>query len=144
MADGSVKNIEDIAVGDEVKSVNTETMEIVAKTVTKTFANPPSGNLTKITFSNGKTNTNTKNHPYWAIDKGWSCVDPKAYNNLKTMNAEPLVAGDQCLILVNGNLVKVTITAIEDQPQLTVPTFNFEVMQTNCYFANGVLVHNYM
>ncbi|MEI6436577.1 MAG: polymorphic toxin-type HINT domain-containing protein [Bacteroidota bacterium] len=142
MADGSVKNIEDVLVGDEVKSVNTETMEIVTETVTNTFANPPAGNLTKITFSNGQTNTNTKNHPYWVIGKGWSCVDPATFSASKVMSAELLTVGDQCMILENGNFVTVTITSIEDQPQITAPTFNFKVNQTNCYFANGVLVHN--
>jgi len=142
MANGTVKNIEDIVVGDEVKSVNTETMEIVSEIVTNTFANPPAINLTKIIFSNGLTNTNTKEHPYWVVGKGWSCVDPEAYDNSKPMSTELLAVGDQCLVLENGKLVTVTITAIEDQPQLTIPTFNFKVNQTNCYFANGVLVHN--
>jgi hypothetical protein len=54
-----------------------------------------------------------------------------------------LAIGDHCRVFENGNLVTVTVTAIEDQPQLTVPTFNIEVNQTDCYFANGVLVHNY-
>jgi hypothetical protein len=143
MADGSVKNIEDVAVGDKVKSVNIETMEIISETVTKTYANPPTANLTKITFSNGQTNTNTKNHPYWEIDKGWSCVDPTMYGGAITLSAAPLAIGDHCRVFENGNLVTVTVTAIEDQPQLTVPTFNIEVNQTDCYFANGVLVHNY-
>jgi len=142
MADGTHKNIEDIAVGDLVKSINTETMEIMSETVTSTIVNPPAGNLVKITFSNGQTNTNTKEHPYWVVGKGWSCVDPDAYNNSKAMSAGLLTVGDQCLILENGNLVTVTITAIEDQPQLTLQTFNFKVNQTNCYFANGVIVHN--
>jgi hypothetical protein len=118
-------------------------MKIVIETVTSTFANPPTTNLTKITFSNGQTNTNTKNHPYWVVDKGWSCVVPAADSDSRTMSGAPLAVGDQCQVLENGNLITVTITAIEDQPQLTVPTYNFKVNQTNCYFANGVLVHNY-
>jgi hypothetical protein len=142
MADGTLKNIEDIQVGDQVKSVNTETMEVVVETVEKTFANPPSGNLSKITFSNGQANTNTKNHPYWVVGKGWSCIDPEAYTTNKTISISLLEVGDQCLVLENGNLVLVTITAIEDQPGLPAPTYNFKVNQTDCYFANGVLVHN--
>jgi hypothetical protein len=142
MADGSLKNIEEIVVGDEVGSVNTETMEIVTQTVTNTFANPPAGNLSKITFSNGQTNTNTKNHPYWVVGKGWSCIDPEAYTASKAMSTNLLAIGDQCLFIENGNLVLVSISTIEEQTELTVPTFNFKVNQTNCYFANGVLVHN--
>jgi hypothetical protein len=142
MADGTQKNIEDILVGDQVKSVNTETMEVVVETVDKTFANPPSGNLSKITFSNGQTNTNTKNHPYWVVAKGWCCIDPQTYTANKTVSINLLAVGDQCLVLENGNLVLVAITAIEDQPELSAPTYNFKVNQTSCYFANGVLVHN--
>jgi hypothetical protein len=142
MADGSLKNIEEIVVGDEVSSVNTETLEIVTQTVTNTFANPPTGNLSKITFSNGQNNTNTKNHPYWVVGKGWSCIDPEAYTASKAMSTNLLAIGDQCLFIENGNLVLVSISTIEEQTELTVPTFNFKVNQTNCYFANGVLVHN--
>jgi hypothetical protein len=143
MADGKVKNIEDVVVGDQVKSVNTETMKIVIEKVLITYANPPAGNLTKITFSNGQTNTNTKIHPYWVVGRGWSCVEAGAYSNAQAMSMALLTVGDQCQVLENGNLVTVTVTAIEDQPQLTVPTFNFTVNHTNCYFANGVMVHNY-
>jgi hypothetical protein len=142
MADGSLKNIEEIKAGEKVKSVKMETMEVVVETVEKTFANPPSADLTKITFSNGQTNTNTRVHPYWVVGKGWSCVDQVAFKDTQGFSAEPLTVGNQCLIMENGKLVQVTITNIEDQTKMTQPTYNFTVSKTNCYFANGVLVHN--
>ncbi|MEI7726952.1 MAG: SUMF1/EgtB/PvdO family nonheme iron enzyme [Bacteroidota bacterium] len=142
MADGTLKNIEEIKAGEKVKSVKTETMEVVVETVEKTYANPPSADLTKISFSNGVTNTNTRVHPYWVVGKGWSCVDRVAFKDTKGFSAEPLAVGNQCLIVENGRLMPVTITNIEDQTSLALPTFNFTVSHTNCYFANGVLVHN--
>jgi len=142
MANGSLKNIEEIKVGEKVKSVKTGTMDVVAETVEQTFANPPSADLVKITFSNGQSNTNTRVHPYWVVGKGWSCVDQVAFKDTKGFSNEVLKVGNHCLIVENDKLMQVTVTGIEYQSQLNLPTYNFTVSHTNCYFANGVLVHN--
>ena len=142
MANGSIKNIEDVLVGDKVKSVDPETMQTVDKTVTRTLVNPPSDQLLSITFSNGIVNTNTKIHPYWVKGKGWSSVDPTTYKGREGFSAVPLAVGDECQVLENGKLVPLTITNIKMLPSLAVPTYNFSVEETNCYFANGILVHN--
>ena len=142
MADGAIKNIEDVLVGDRVKSDDPETMETVDRTVTHTLVNPPSDQLLKITFSNGIVNTNTKIHPYWVKGKGWSSVDPTPYKDKEGFSAVPLAVGDQCRVLKNGKLLPLTITNIEFLPNLAVSTYNFSVEETNCYFANGILVHN--
>ncbi len=142
MADGSSNNIEDVKTGDKVKSVNPETMKPVNGTVSKTMANPPAQNLVKITFSNGNSNINTREHPYWVPGKGWCCVDPDIFKGSAVIGSKPLATGDHCLFTGNDHMTEVTITSIEDQPQLTLPTYNFTVERTNCYFANGVLVHN--
>ena len=142
MADGSSKNIEDVQTGDKVQSVDPETMKPVISTVEKTMSNPPAQNLVKITFSNGKSNTNTKEHPYWVSGKGWCCVDPDILKSSTVIYSKPLATGDHCLFTGNNHMTEVTITAIEEQPRLSLPTYNFTVERTNCYFANGVLVHN--
>ena len=142
MADGSIKNIEDVLVGDKVKSVNSETMDTVDKTVTRTLVNPPSDQLLRITFSNGIVNTNTKIHPYWVKGKGWCSVDLAPYKGKEGFSMVPLAVGDQCQVLENGKLVPLIITNIKMLPNLAVPTYNFSVEETNCYFANGILVHN--
>jgi len=142
MANGSIKNIEDVLVGDKVKSFNPKTMETVDKTVTRTLVNPPSDLLLSITFSNGMVNTNTKIHPYWVKGKGWSSVDPTPYKGKEGFSSVALAVGDQCQVLENGKLIPLAITKIELLPNLAVPTYNFSVEETNCYFANGILVHN--
>ena len=142
MANGSTKNIEDVLVGDKVKSINPETMQAVDKTVTRTLVNPPSDQLLSITFSNGTVNTNTKIHPYYVKGKGWSSVDPAPFKGKEGFSSVPLAVGDQCQVLENGKLIPLAITKIELLPNLAVPTYNFSVEETNCYFANGILVHN--
>jgi Ataxin-1 and HBP1 module (AXH) len=142
LSDGSLKNIEEIVVGDKVKSVNQTTMETVDRPVMRTLVNPPSNQLLKITFSNGTVNTNTKIHPYYVKGKGWSSVDPAPFKGKDGFSAVPLAVGDECQVLKNGILVTVSITNIEMLPDLVVPTYNFKVEETSCYFANGILVHN--
>ncbi len=142
LSNGSFKNIEEIVVGDKVKSVNQNTMETVDRTVTRTLSNPPSNQLLRITFSNGIVNTNTKIHPYYVKGKGWSSVDPTPFMGREGFSAVPLAVGDECQVLENGKLLPLTITSIEMLPNLVVPTYNFSVEETNCYFANGILVHN--
>jgi formylglycine-generating enzyme required for sulfatase activity len=142
LSDGTFKNIEAIVVGDKVKSVNPATMETVDRAVVRTLVNPPSNQLLKITFSNGTVNTNTKIHPYYVKGKGWSSVDPAPFKEKEGFSSVPLAVGDECQVLENGKLVTVSITSIEMLPDLVVPTYNFTVEGTNCYFANGILVHN--
>jgi len=142
MADGSLKNIEDVVVGDVVESMNVETGKLAEGMVLETFANPPSHELTKICFNDGIINTNTITHPYWVDEKGWCCVDPGFYAGMDDFAAEILEVGDKC-ILLDGEISKsVWVTSIEDRSQEAEPTYNFHVANTSCYFANGVLVHN--
>ena len=142
LSNGSLKNIEEIVVGDKVKSVNPTTMVTVDRVVTRTMVNPPSNQLLKITFSNGTVNTNTKIHPYYVKGKGWSSVDPSPYQGREGFSAVPLAVGDECQQLEKGKQLTVSIKSIEMLPDLVVTTYNFTVEGTNCYFANGILVHN--
>jgi hypothetical protein len=143
MQDGTFKNIEDIVIGEVVKSVDVSNMEVTNKVVTKVFAHPPSYNITKITFSNGQSNTNTKSHPYWVDGKGWCSVNPETFKNAAGINTKQLKVGDTCRFVDKGILVTVTVLSIDNLPTLFVPTYNFDVEITKCYFANGILVHNY-
>lgn len=143
MENGGLKNIEEVKVGDKVKTVDPANMQVASERVIRIFVHPASNDLIKITFSNGQATTNTKSHPYWAEGKGWSSVDPGPFKDTRGINAKQLLAGDTCTLLKNGQMVAVKILKIENLPNLLVPTYNFEVNKTHCYFANGILVHNY-
>jgi len=140
MADGSVKNIEDINVDEVVASYNFESNQIVFKKVLKTFANLPSRGLVEIAFSDGTINTNTLDHRYFVVGKGWSAVQPKSEND--SVHAEKLLVGDMCFLQIDDDLKPVKVVKITKKPNLKKKTFNFTVEGTECYFANGFLVHN--
>ena len=142
MANGSLKNIEDLEIGETVKTVDLESMKIISEKIVEVFHNPPSHELTQIFFDNGITNTNTKAHPYWVIGKGWASADPFAFRDNKDIKINELNIGDKCLTIKDGVFQLSTITKIDDLPEQIINTYNFHVENTRCYFANGVLVHN--
>lgn len=142
MADGTTKNIEEVKVGDRVLSMDVTRMKITRERVTKTFTNPPARDLCRITFDNGSINVNTTSHPYWVSGKGWCSVDPAAFSKVEGVEAKQLNAGDVCLMEENGHPVSISVIRLDTSPQPPQPTFNFDVENTRCYFANGILVHN--
>ena len=138
MSDGSLKNIEEVKENEVVKSYDEKTSQIVTSKVIKTISTAPVSGLYKISFSNGQSNINSAQHPYFVKGKGWSAIS--AAN--PELNVKKLEVGDICLSNENGVIKEITITSIEEQKSLTAPTYNLKIENTHCYFANGVLVHN--
>jgi hypothetical protein len=128
LASGSTKAIENIKVGDYVKSYNESTGKVENKRVLQTFENTVT-ELTKITTSDGQEIVATPGHKFFA--------------NNKWVSAEDLRAGD---ILVNVNGQKVIVEAIQHEIlEKPVKVYNFEVEGNHNYFVgdnDGVLVHN--
>jgi parallel beta-helix repeat protein len=120
LADGSYKNIEDIKVGDLVKSYDEDSGELRTGKVKKTFYHEKTqgyliiNNLLKL----------TKNHPMYVND-GW-------------VSAEEIKVGD-LLLDKDGNHIEVT--AIQEMDAI-VPTYNLEVSGYHNYFAEDILTHN--
>jgi hypothetical protein len=128
MASGATKAIEDIKVGDYVKSYNESTGQVENKRVLQTFENTVT-ELTKITTSDGQEIVATPGHKFFA-NGAW-------------ISAEDLRAGD---ILVNVNGQKVVVEAIQHEIlEKPVKVYNFEVQDNHTYFVgseNGIVVHN--
>lgn len=132
MANGSLKNIEDIVVGDMVISYDRINNISIATRVKKVYHHGPDEMADYYLIINGDLRV-TPNHPLY-IDDGW-------------MYADDVEIGD-CLFEVNGsNGSSVEIESIEKVFE-RVPTFNFEIASGNngltgvcTYFADGVLVH---
>jgi len=74
MADESVKDIEDVRVGDWVMTVDMETMEPEPKQVLE-VASPIHDDIVVLGFEHAE-NKNTFDHPYYVKDKGWSSYKP--------------------------------------------------------------------
>ena len=119
MIDGQLP-IEQIKMGDIVKTFNIETNKVETSTVTKTFIHP---DVIDELIINKKIKT-TSNHPFY-INKKW-------------VEAGDLNIGDDLLHL-DGSKHKITNIELNTNKQTV---YNFEVQGTHNYFAEGYLVHN--
>ena len=114
-----VKSIEDVGIGDIVKSFDVGTSSIVDSKVTKTYVHTDRYYM----ILNGNIKT-TSVHPF--------------YTDGKWVEAGDLSIGDK-ILHVDG--LEHTIETIElSDEQVTV--YNFEVDGTHNYYAEGYLVHN--
>lgn len=132
LASGAVIEIENIKVGDRVKTYNQNTGLIEYKTVTETFTSTQTEQI-RVTTSDGQEVVSSINHPY--------------YVNGYYIEAQQLRAGDM-LRTVNGEKVIVEQVSHEilESP---ITMYNFEVADNSNYFVttgdnsdNAVLVHN--
>ena len=120
MDDSSYKNIENIEVGDIVKSYNVTTREIVNTTVTKVHKHTPD----KMTDHYLVINNNIKVTPNHIV-----------FINDTLMRVKHAKVGD---IIVGINGEDTTIDSIEKVFK-KVPTYNFEYMPTsNLYITEGM------
>ena len=114
------KPIEDVQVGDFVKTFNEETNKVEVSCVEKTFIHK---NVSDLLIIND-TITTTRNHPF--------------YINGEWVEADDLKIGYELLHL-DGTKHK--ITSIEET-SIKTTVYNFEVAKTHNYFAEKYLVHN--
>jgi hypothetical protein len=75
MADGSIKNIEDLKIGDSIAQVDLKTKEISCAKVEKT-AKAIHHSLVTYKFESGREITSTQDHPFIIVDKGWASLKP--------------------------------------------------------------------
>jgi len=126
MADGSYKNIENIVVGDIVKSFDVETGKITDGKVTDVLHHEP-GEM----------------GDYYLIINGFLRVTPnhQIYSNGRWIYASELKIGDSLFYLSRDYKVN-SIEKIYEK----VPTYDLEIGVSHCYFVAmdtaDVLVHN--
>jgi intein/homing endonuclease len=114
-----IKYIEDIEIGDIVKSFDVGTSSIVDSKVTETFVHSDRYYM----IINGIIKT-TSVHPFYS-DGNW-------------IEAGDLSIGDK-ILHVDGLEHTIETIELSDEP---VTVYNFEVDGTHNYFAEGYLVHN--
>ncbi|MES2863289.1 MAG: DUF6443 domain-containing protein [Bacteroidota bacterium] len=142
MADFSLKNIEDIKIGDLVQTYNTETNTIEAKEVLLPEISK-SDTFVEIKFEDGTFNTNTQSHPYYVLNKGWCSYDSKEAIRKYNVTVGDLKAGDYVYKLnSNGTMENIKIISIKII-EFKQKTYNLSNVKDNHnFFANGILVHN--
>lgn len=136
MADDSVKNIEDVVIGD--KLIGKDGM---INTVQE-YIRPTLGDRTLASF-NGGTPFITNDHPVLTIDGTWKSVDPAGTASkyaAANLNAGQLTTGDT---IATGDGVGFKIVSIEEHAaSADLQVYNFSLDGNNTYIANNLVVHN--
>lgn len=141
MHDGTMKNIEDIVIGDTVLSWDEKTNEITRGNVSG-LNQPLHDDMVNLTWGS-ITNKNTFDHPFYVKDKGWCSYAPdltlKRYVAFETV--EKLETGDICYYINGSELEEIKLSNIEEEMDM-IQTYIFSVEVYNTFFANNILTHN--
>ena len=141
MADNTEKFIKDVEIGDYVMSYNFDLSKVEAKKVLKKVS-PVHEKIVEITFSGEIINSNTLDHPYYVIGKGWASFDPKKTFENYNMKVDKLETGDFCYFLKGKELIIVKIVSFKIIEGTFITINLSEIQDNHNFFANGILVHN--
>ena len=137
MADGSIKNIEDVQIGDELIGKDGSVNTVLE------YVRPVLGERTLISL-NDSVPFITNDHPVYMKDGTWKSFDPVAtkskYKKLSDWNIGKLEVGD---VIETGDGVGFKIEAMSeysDRDDLQV--YNFSLNGNHTYIANNLVVHN--
>lgn len=141
MADGTLKPIEEVRIGDSVVGYDFGKKSLVKETVQE-IESPVRMGYYAITFGDGTTLNVTAEHPIYSRGRnfeGWAAIDPKELYRETSMLGNTLTVGDE-VFKIDSRWVKVTSIAYVNTP---IQTYNLKrVSNTNTFYAAGVLVHN--
>jgi len=137
MADGSLKAIEAVAIGDKVAAFDEAGKTRIIGEV-MTLESPIRDHLTTITFADEKTLHLTDEHPLYTRE-GWASIDPEFTLKHHQMQTKRLRVGNE-VFGSDDNWHKITAmsTVLSD-----VKVYNLSrVLPGETFFADGFLAHN--
>ena len=137
MADGAIKNIEDIKVGDIIKGHegNNEVIKLDPTLL---------GERKLYSFNDNEHYFFTSEHPFMT-EEGWKSIKPEKtkerdgielYNQLKG----ELKIGDK--LITEKGLIEIKEIKSKEINDPKMPLYNFNVSNDNSYIADGYVVHN--
>ena len=138
MSDNTIRNIEDVKIGDIVITYNEETKEQEPGEVIG-IASPLKSNIVEYKLSDDVIIKSTTCHPYWVVNKGWSSFSPLLTKELYDFDVEQIEEND---ILLTIDSKEVIIDKITELITKKVMTYNLKISGNHTYYANGILVHN--
>lgn len=125
LANGTVKNIEDVKVGDKVVTFNEET-RMNEPGIVGRLKEHSVGSVIRLTLDNEIVIKTTEEHPFYVVGKGW----------VKAQDLQPL---DTCLKIDGKEAIISTVEVLEE----TNTVYNLlNVSDNHNFYANGILVHN--
>lgn len=139
MSDGSIRNIEDILVGDSILTYDPETSLRGTGSVSS-IESPIKDDIIEFILSNGTTINATTEHPFWVINKGWASYSPERTMLDHQMNVARIEKED---ILTDSDGNPVTLLDMKDNNTEFKKVYNILMSEGHhTYYANGILVHN--
>jgi hypothetical protein len=129
--------IEEIKVGDLVWSYNFETQTKELKKVLQVVA-PMHDDIVDVEFSNGRSNKNTFDHPYYTIEGSLSSYLPEKTKEWFNGDVNQLSVGTTCLDENNNG---VEVTSITENLN-NIQTYTLFVEDNKNFYANGILVYD--
>lgn len=139
MADGTLKNIEDVKVGDMVMSLDEKTGEYTAQRVYATIIKEKSDDLVYVHLSNGTKIGMRAYHPLLTTE-GWKSLRPEQAETIMDVGTVSMLEIGDTLIGYEEN---VTIVAIESREHIeNYNTYNLSIENTRNYIVEGIVVHN--
>lgn len=139
LSNNTIKNIEDVNIGDIVISYDFENSKKSESIVTKTFS-PLKNDIIKILLSNDNCIDCTTSHPIWSNNRNeWVSYNPEITK--KYMGLDTLKLNDNDIFVdIDGN--EVSILEIIVVSSDFINTYDISVEPFNNYYANNILVHN--
>lgn len=140
MADKTLKNIEDVIIGDVVISYNEETDEFEESPVVNTIVKHNSDDLVYVVLSDGTEIGMRAYHPLLTTD-GWKSLRPELAETVVDVKGDVslLEAGDTLVCFDENKTIKEIITR---ETIANYDTYNLTVAKNHNYIANGVVAHN--
>jgi hypothetical protein len=128
MSDGTTKRIDEIELGDIVKSEK-ESSKVIGIDIHK-------GTFTMYSINGGKAFV-TAEHPFKTTN-GWKAINPLETFKKHKIESRILEIGD---ILITKEGTK-EITSIESSTKTVDIVYNLKLNNEHVYYADGYLVHN--
>lgn len=140
MANNTLKNIEDVNIGDKIISYNEITQNFEEDVIINTIIKENSDDLVYVKLSNGIEIGMRAYHPLLTTE-GWKSLRPALAETIKDLNTEisQLNIGDS-LIGINEN--PTIIKVINRDTPINHTTYNLTVSKNHNYIANGAVAHN--
>jgi hypothetical protein len=141
MGDGSVKNIEDVVVDDEVISFNETTQQNEVKKVVG-LKQPVHNDIVKYSFANQTEITCTLDHPFYVEGLKLASHNPELTQEIYKLDREVAQIKEGDLVYMSNGVSRTAIKSIELQPVEETQTYIITVEDNHNFYANGILVHN--
>lgn len=151
LADGSLKNIEDVTTNDSVISYNTEKNCFETSKVVNTIKAATNKELIVLYFSDGTEVWTTMTHPFYTTE-GWTSLKPEYdYNHYEDISDDYFVlmhTGQQFYKLKQNTgdceIEYSTLKSIKYRHGVSKEhvVYNLDIDNCNTFFANGILGHN--